>query len=80
MTNIQMRWRVPRPRLRGGEGGRRFSSMLIAGALAAGAAAIGTGPMALAGPPPAPPNFGPNVLILKLLCVKQRAPTPLGEP
>jgi hypothetical protein len=54
--------------------------MLIAGALAAGAAAIGTGPMALAGPPPAPPNFGPNVLILKLLCVKQRAPTPLGEP
>ncbi len=64
MTSIQKPWRALRPPRRDGGGGRRFGPMLIAGALVAGAAAIGAGPTALAGPPPATPNFGLNVLVL----------------
>jgi hypothetical protein len=58
---------------RGGRGRRQLRSLLLAGALLAGAAAVGAGPTALAGPPPPPPPslcagnttllFGPNTCV-----------------
>jgi hypothetical protein len=72
MTDIHKGAPAPRNSRGLGRGRRRLRAMLFAGALLAGAAAVGAGPTALAGPPHPPPSlcagnttllFGPNTCV-----------------
>ncbi len=72
MTDIDMKAPTVRHPRADSRGRRWYRSLLVAGALLAGTAAVGAGPTALAGPPPPPPSlcagnttvlFGPNTCV-----------------